>query len=369
MLAAANIAQPRVLIIPPSYFDRDRTIGGGERYALEYARALATLTPTTLGLFGRTPSIKQDGALTIQNFGVRKYSNSWLFPATFQTARALRQFDVVHAMIFPTPLTDFAMFLQCGKCTQVVLTDVGGVIPSLSTRLRRISRRMDINRRANGLAHLSRYAARPFSNWSQPQTVLYGGVHEPQTAVNTEPNGYALFVGRLLPHKGALELIESISPRIPLRIVGRPYNPVYYAKLRDAAAGKNVSFHTSADDFELREHYRHANVVIQPSVPSSKEGFDNSELLGLVALEGMSWGKPIVTTDTASLPELMVEGETGHIVRAYDRDALNEAICEFVDFPERSKEIGARAKQHVLTHYTWSAAARRGLDFYRVLFQ
>ena len=46
-------AAPSVLVIPASYFARNRTVGGGERYALEYARALAELVPTTLALFDK----------------------------------------------------------------------------------------------------------------------------------------------------------------------------------------------------------------------------------------------------------------------------------------------------------------------------
>lgn len=357
----------KVLVIPPSYFDQNRTVGGGERYALEYARALSELTPTTLALFSHERSRAAD-APPLKRFQVRHLRHSSLFPATLATMRELAKYEVIHAMIFPSPLTDLVLLQSLLSHTHVVLTDIGGGIPCASTRLAKLNRRFDINRRASGLAHLSRYASTPYADWNIPQTVLYGGIHDGlRDAESAEPTGYALFVGRLLPHKGVLELISAISPDIPLRVVGRPYDEEYFAKLKTAAEGKQVSFFTSADDAELNAHYRDASVVIQPSIPSEGSGFDRSELLGLVAIEGMSWGKPVIVTDTASLPELMIDGSTGRIVPAGDPTALNNAITEFVTSPALSREIGAQARHHAISSFTWSAAAHRGISFYRSL--
>lgn len=359
--------QLKILVIPPSYFDVNRTVGGGERYAWEYAKALSELAPTTLGLFSSDANFRDEDEI-IKRYSVRHLKHSYLFPATRQTLRTLRQFDVIHAMIFPSPLTDLILLLSLTSKTKVVLTDIGGGIPCLSSRIARFGRRLNLNRRAAGLAHLSQYAATAFRDWQNPRTILYGGIRETIADESTpQLGGYALFVGRLLPHKGVLELISALSPDIPLRVVGRPYDQAYFEKLKDAATDKQVAFFTSADDRELSEHYRSANVVIQPSLPSVSGNFDRAELLGLVALEGMSWGKPVVVTNTASLPELMVDGKTGVVVPVRDGMALNSAVSRFVKSPELSRTVGEQARAHAMAHYTWSAAARRGLDFYSTL--
>ncbi|MGC3968250.1 MAG: glycosyltransferase family 4 protein [Pirellulales bacterium] len=357
----------KVLVIPPSYFDENRTVGGGERYALEYAKALSQLTEASLGLFHTNPKSAQPASLE-RCFRVRHLRNTNIFPATLGTIRDISRFDVVHAMIFPSPLTDLVLGIAMVTRIKVVLTDIGGGIPSISTRVSKLSQRLDINRRAAGLAHLSQYAAIPYGNWRLPQTVLYGGISdESALPPDAQPGGYALFVGRLLPHKGVLELIRAVSADIPLRVVGRVYDDAYFHSLKSAAEGKRVSFFTSADDDELNNHYRSASVVIQPSLPTSSTTFDRSELLGLVALEGMHWGKPVIVTNTASLPELMIDGQTGTIVPADDATALNEAISKYVCSPELSRKVGLQARSHAVKHYCWSTAATRGLAFYNSL--
>ena len=361
-----NPASPRVLIIPASYFARDRTVGGGERYALEYARALAELTPTTLALFDPTPARETLGRLTIETFPIRHFHQRRLFPLTRAGLRATANFDLIHALVFPTPLTDLLICAAKMRGQKIVLTDVGGGGACWSTYLRKLHPALDLNRRAHGLALLSRHAARFFDDWSQPRTLLYGGVNLTEFPPATDsPAGYALFVGRLLPHKGVLELIQSVGPDTPLHIVGRPYDDAYAQQLQRAAAGKDVLFIFNANDAELRRQYAGANVVLQPSLPSFNPADDKSELLGLVTLEAMASAKPVIVTQTASLPELVIDGETGFIVPPHNADALRARIELFLQQPALTQRMGAAARRHIEQNFTWDRVARRGLDFYR----
>ncbi|HLL48168.1 MAG TPA: glycosyltransferase family 4 protein, partial [Longimicrobiaceae bacterium] len=343
---------PRVLVIPSSYFARERTVGGGERYAFEYARALARLTPTTLALFDLEPGRETVDGLEVRTFRVRGLDPRDAFPFPRETRRELAEFDVVHPMIFPTPVTDRVILQARARGQTVVLTDVGGGVPCWSTYLRRLHPRADLNRLAHGLALLSRHSAVQYAGWSQPRTILYGGAEVPDAP--GEPGGYALFVGRLLPHKGVLPLVEALGPDTPLRVVGRPYDPEYFQRLRAAAAGKDVVFVTDADDAELRRQYLGASVVLQPSIPVHAGADDTSELLGLVTLEGMAHGKPVVVTRTASLPELVRDGATGFVVDPGDGPALRRRVESLVRDPERSRAMGAAARRHVLENFTWA---------------
>ena len=361
-------ATPRVLIIPASYFAHDRVVGGGERYALEYARALAALTPTTLALFDLTPRRETLDQLAIHTFPVHRLTQRWGFPLTRETWRAFREFDVIHGLVFPTPLTDLLLVAARLRRQKVVLTNVGGGGVCWSTYLGKIHPRLELNRLAHGLALLSQHSAQAFAGWSQPKTVLYGGVDLQQFQISTTPpQGYALFVGRLLPHKGVLQIIQAIDPGVPLRVVGRPYDENYLGLLRTAARGKNVQFLLDADDAELRRQYAGANVVLQPSLPSENSAVDTSELLGLVTLEAMACGKPVIVTRAGSLPELVVDGENGYLVEPHDPAALRGLLARLVSNPQLSQAMGAAARGHVATHFTWEQAAKRGLAFYHTL--
>jgi len=358
---------PRVLVVPASYFARGRTVGGGERYALEYARALSAYTPTTLALFDTEPRRETDGTLEVRTFSVRHLDQRLAFPLTAESWRELGRFDVVHSMVFPTPLTDLLVLSARLRGQRVVLTDVGGGGRCWSTYLQKLHARAGLNRLADGLALLSRHSAGHFADWGQRKTILYGGVNLGSLAPDgTPPGGYALFVGRLLPHKGVLQLIDALDADVPLRVVGRPYDPGYLRQLQDAARAKDVRFVMDADDAELRRQYAGASVVLQPSIPTPGAA-DTSELLGLVALEAMACGKPVIVTRAGSLPELVLDGRTGFVVNPDDAETLRARVRQLVEDQEMSARMGAAARRHVEEHFTWEQAAARGLELYRQL--
>jgi glycosyltransferase involved in cell wall biosynthesis len=360
--------RPKILIIPSSYFASGRTVGGGERYATEYGRALARLTPVTLGLFDRVPAERVEDGLTIHHFSVRHFSQRRMFPITVQTWAALNAYDIIHVMVFPTPLADLIL-LRSRFCRQkIVLTDVGGGGPCWSTYLRRISPNLDLNRFADGLALLSNHSASFFAQWDQPKVILYGGIDLKKFVLSTSAAAdYALFVGRLLPHKGILEVIEALPRRIPLRVVGRPYDQGYFKKLQQAAHGKEVRFFTEADDAELKAHMEGAALVLQPSLPADPGTEDKSELLGLVALEAMASGKPVIVTRAGSLPELVEDGESGFVIPARNPEALRTKIELLMSDPPLRLRMGLAARKRVEGLFTWDKAAERGLEFYQTL--
>ncbi|HEY1173917.1 MAG TPA: glycosyltransferase family 4 protein [Verrucomicrobiae bacterium] len=360
--------QPRVLVVPPSYFARERTVGGGERYALEYARALSAFTPTTLALFDTTASCEQQGSLTVKAFAVRHFNQRRGFPLTRQSWNELKEYDVIHAMVFPTPLTDLLMLEGRLRGQTLVLTDVGGGGSCWSTYLQKLHPRLSLNRLAHGLALLSEHAASFFTEWPHPKKILFGGVNlETFPATPVPEGGYALFIGRLLSHKGVLPLIECVSADTPLHIVGRAYDKDYLARLQKAAEGKKVTFVMDADDARLRAELAGSAVVLQPSLPSDDPGGDKSELLGLVNLEAMASGRPVIVTRTCSLPELVRNGETGFIVPPGDQTALREKIELLLKDAGLAGRMGAAARAHIERNFTWPLVATRGLEFYQEL--
>lgn len=357
--------RPRVLVVPSSPLAQNRTIGGGERYALEYSRALSALTPTTHALFDTTAVESREGSLALRTFSLKRTQYGLHFPLTPATRRSLKQFDILHLMCFPTPISDALIWLARWRGQKVVLTDVGGLNPCYSTYLERIHPRLAISRWAHGLANLSAYASTFFQDWQQPQTVLFGGAASRVVGSPGAPGGYALFVGRLFPHKGVLQVIQAIPPGIPLHVVGRPYDASYFQALQAAAAGKDVTFLTDADDATVQREYSGASVVLQPSIPTCAGALDKSELLGLVTLEAMASGKPVIVTAITSLPELVLDGETGYIVPPHDLPALQDRIVRLVRDPVLSQKLGAAAARHVKAKFSWDETARRGLALYQ----
>lgn len=362
------LSQPRVLVLPASYLARNRTTGGGERYAFEISRALAELTPTTMALFGTESNAESTGKLKVRTYPVKREEFRWHVPVDWATWRELGRFDVYHLMVFPTMAADFLAIRALLSGGLIVLTDVGGGGRSWSVYLARLAANLSLMRRAHGLAHLSQHASTFFQDWRQPSTVLFGGANLSELAARSgQMEGYALFVGRILPHKGLLPLVQGIPVDVPLHVVGRPYDVAYLERVREAAKGKRVTFIHDADDRELTRQYAGANVVLQPSLPDVHSTQDRSELLGLVALEGMASGKPVIVTRCTSLPELVIDGETGFIVKPGDVAEIGGRVAALVRDPSLAARMGAAARRHVEARFTWDRVATRALELYSEL--
>ena len=88
------------------------------------------------------------------------------------------------------------------------------------------------------------------------------------------------------------------------------------------------------------------------------------ELLGQTLLEGMACGAAGLTTAVASLPEVVVDGVTGTVVRPGDTEAMRQALVRFRDDRARSDAMGQAGRQRVLAHFNWGAVVARCLDAY-----
>ena len=355
----------RVLILPASIGLEGRTMGGGERYATEYTRALARLTHAEQALFSLDPTAQAGDWPSTRVLTWTDSHRPLLPPFTRSTWKALAEYDVLHLMCFPNSVADGFLASGLSRSQLVVLTDIGGGGRCCSTYLSKLHPHLNPYRHAHALAHLSEYAGSLFSGWDLPSTVLYGGARQLFPHGTGRFDGYALFVGRLLPHKGVHELIQAMPPDFELRIVGRPYDNAYFELLRNAAKGKQIRFVTDADDEELARQYQGASVVLQVSIPTPNGGQDRSELLGLVAIEAQAAGKPVIVTNTTSLPEIVQDGVTGRIVASHDIGALRAALEAFLRNPAYAQEIGRNAAKVAAEQFTWDAVAQRGLALYR----
>jgi starch synthase len=151
-----------------------------------------------------------------------------------------------------------------------------------------------------------------------------------------------------------------------LRIVGRPYDAPYYEELRRRAAGKNVEFRTDIGETDLVREYATAQVTVVPSVYTDAQGHSTSgELFGLVALESMACGTPVIASRCGGLPEVVEDGVTGFVVPPNDSRALGERIRFVLERPDVARAMGEAGRERVLREFTWDRVASRCLEAYR----
>jgi len=90
-----------------------------------------------------------------------------------------------------------------------------------------------------------------------------------------------------------------------------------------------------------------------------------TETQGLVTLEAMASGLPIVATRIAGSEELVLPGETGLLVPPEDTEAVCAALRELIPNAALRKAMGAAARQRVETRYTWRSVAKMNLELLR----
>ncbi len=197
------------------------------------------------------------------------------------------------------------------------------------------------------------------------QRVLYPSV-DPRLGVaglSGQKTGHrVLFVGRLVRRKGVDDLIDafrSISEDFPdwhLEIVGDgPERKRLERLVADLGLGERVEFFGSLRGRALYDRYELCDVVAMPS----KRLRDDVEGFGTVFLEAGIFGKPSVGTFSGGIPESIVNGETGILVREGDARQLGTALGSLLSDPELRLRMGRNARERVLRDFTWQRSAER----------
>jgi alpha-maltose-1-phosphate synthase len=153
-----------------------------------------------------------------------------------------------------------------------------------------------------------------------------------------------LFVGRLELVKGVHYLLEAFSrvkiPGAELSLIGTLFQELR-PSLTAHAAG--VTLHPPMPQAELAEHYRQADVLVFPTL---------SDGMGLVMLEAMACGLPVIATDHSGAPEILREGIDGFIVPIRDTEALAQKLLWLYQNPEARITMGRSARARVEEMFT-----------------
>ena len=223
---------------------------------------------------------------------------------------------------------------------------------------------------------MSEYSARELGAPPARTRVIYGGAdadrYRPDPAVSRRG---VLFVGRITPHKGIDRLIEALPADASLLVAGSaghdpdPPESAYPELLQQLARGRDVRFLGTVADEELPALYRSAAVLALPSVHVTRYGrqIPVSELLGLVVLEAMASGTPVVCSRLGGLPEIVEDGETGFLVEPGSVDELKERLGEILCDRTLAGRLGRNARERALERFTWEACAERCLAAYSEL--
>jgi len=194
---------------------------------------------------------------------------------------------------------------------------------------------------------------------------------------------FILFVGRISRQKGIIHLINAI------KYLSRDIQIVLCAGAPDTEEiGKEMTerveeaqTQTQNDIIWIRQWipksdlivlYSHASLFVCPSI---------YEPFGIINLEAMACGTPVVASAVGGIPEVIIQGETGLLVpfepintqsweprdpEKFSKDLAN-AINSLLSSPEKIKTMGAKSRERVEKHFSWKSIGHQTLEFYKEL--
>lgn len=169
---------------------------------------------------------------------------------------------------------------------------------------------------------------------------------------------HLLFVGRLVERKGVHVLLEAAARvraqhELQLHIVGDgPMRGTLEARARALGLDAAVAFHGIVPQAELAHRFAECDAFVLPAVVDRK---GDTEGLGVVLVEALSHGKPVIATAAGGIVDIVRHGETGILVAPGDVEALARAILRTIEDPEEARALAAAGRAHVASQFSWSS--------------
>lgn len=172
-----------------------------------------------------------------------------------------------------------------------------------------------------------------------------------------------LFVGRLVRYKGVDVLLDALTGLdAETVIVGDgPHRAALEARVRERGLAERVRFTGEVTDDELVTWLHACAALVLPSIT-------RQEAFGMVQLEAMLCGRPVVSTDVPTgVPWVNTHGRTGLVVRAGDVESLRKALAKLVADEPLRRRLGEGARTRVLERFTADRMCESVMALYRDL--
>jgi starch synthase len=194
---------------------------------------------------------------------------------------------------------------------------------------------------------------------------------------------FILLAARLTRQKGIAHFLESVNyldPGIQVVLCSSFPDTADYMEeittkveaIRSHGSSRIIWVSDPVPPKDLIALYSHAALFVCPSI---------YEPFGITNLEAMACRRPVVASAVGGIPEVVIDGETGRLVRfdptrpdnpepknpgRFARD-LAATINEMLASPETLRAMGEKARQRVIQHFSWTAVAKQTLNLYRKL--
>jgi len=178
-----------------------------------------------------------------------------------------------------------------------------------------------------------------------------------------------LFVGRLVEKKGVFDLIEAFK-QLPaeqlentaLWIIGDGTDRERLERLAGTLnINSRVCFFGRITNDELPAYYAAADIFVAPSIVDSS---GDTEGQGVVIIEAMASGVPVVACKVGGIPDVITHEQTGLLVEPQNSPALSAAISRLLHDSDLRHQLSYVAQQRACQHYAWESIAKQFLSLF-----
>jgi glycosyltransferase involved in cell wall biosynthesis len=204
------------------------------------------------------------------------------------------------------------------------------------------------------------------------KTVVHDGFPGAATVRTREEVAAPLIglVGRITAWKGQHVFIEAAAavrkkfPQARFQIIGSAMfgEDAYEAKLRAMVEEHGLKDCVEFTGFRADVQDLIGKLTILVHASTTGEPF------GQVVIEGMAAGKPVVATRGGGIPEIVVDGETGLLVKMSDAGEMAAALGQLLSNPARAAAMGEAGRRRLISHFTIQHTARKVEAIYETMF-
>ena len=312
---------------------------------------------------------------------VKPFKTIYSTPITPKLKKLILQgrHDVIHAH-FPPPMTSYYASKSSKKSkTPFILTyhcdlELPKLFGSVITAIYRTTLGRSTLKNSKKIIVTTRtYAATSRDLWKFEPCVIPNAI-DPKV-FNPEDKGrrvkerhnlhdskIVLYVGRLKFHKGLEYLIESAqhtTKNVKYLIVGGgDYEPKLKRLMYARGLDNRIIFAGEVPNKELPEYYAACDVFVLPSI-------SRLEAFGIVGLEAMASGKPVIISDIPGVREVIEEGVEGLLVEPMNAEDLAEKINILLSDAALRKKMGEHGRRKVEEKFTWDKVVRQIEEVYK----
>jgi L-malate glycosyltransferase len=158
--------------------------------------------------------------------------------------------------------------------------------------------------------------------------------------------------------KAFAKIHESYSTHRLLIVGDGPQRAEYESLVKTLGIDSVTTFTGRVPNDKVPDYINKMNIFAVPST-------EDSESFGVAAVESMACGVPVVVSNVGGLPEVVLEGKTGYVVKKENPAKLAAAFLKLIENPDTRNEMGLNGIEHVKANYNWTDNANGMLNLYK----